>query len=328
MTSTDPRVRGAALFALAFAAMSPSPAWAQASPHSAADIAQARALFNKAKEQRDSGDTAGALEKFKAAHALGGTPLTGLELGRTYRILGLLVEARETFLAVARLPRVTEETSRSADARREAAALAEQLEARIPSVTIVVSGAKSGEFTVAIDDATVPSAALVAPRPLDPGWHTVVAMRGPLRAEARIELREGEAKTVQLRLPAPSAPIRPLPVREGSRSSAAGVIAATSLSVGGAGVVAGAITGALAFHDAAAVNAACQGTACLRSIDGDLRTGRALGTVSTVAFVFGGAGVASGILGLVVGRSRPAPREAAEVRAFIAPRNVGLGGTF
>ncbi len=62
---------------------------------STADIAQARTLYNQGKELRERGDTAKALEKLKAAHALAGTPLTGLELGRTYMMLGQLLEARE-----------------------------------------------------------------------------------------------------------------------------------------------------------------------------------------------------------------------------------------
>jgi hypothetical protein len=309
--------RAAVILTLAAFAIVPSAARAQAPRHSAGDIAQARALFHLAKEQRDAGDVEGALEKFKAAHELGGTPLTGLELGRTYRMLGQLIEAREAFLAVARLPVVAEETSRSAEARREAAELAEKLEGRIPGISIVVTGMAGAPVEVSIDDVTVPSAALVAPRPVNPGRHTVVATAGAVRAGATLELREGESKTVALRLPAPAAP----------PSRAPRVVSYTSFGVGGAGLVAGAITGAVSFHDASVVKSACQGTVCPRSVDGDIATGRTLGTVSTVAVVFGGAGVAAGVIGLLLSRSRP-PREAAAVRPWIGPGSAGIGGTF
>ncbi|MGA2451387.1 MAG: hypothetical protein ABTD50_22245 [Polyangiaceae bacterium] len=61
----------------------PSLVFAQ-EPHSAADIAQGREFFGEGLALRDKGDIAGALEKFKAAHALAGTPISGLELGRAY----------------------------------------------------------------------------------------------------------------------------------------------------------------------------------------------------------------------------------------------------
>src|SRR5260370_9639490 len=71
----------------------------QASP---SDIAQARELFNQGLHLRDAADLNGALKKFKAAHSLAQTPLTALELGRTYMQVGKLLEARETLLSIAR----------------------------------------------------------------------------------------------------------------------------------------------------------------------------------------------------------------------------------
>jgi hypothetical protein len=329
MTSTERRARrAAALLALGVATLTPCLAEAQTPRHSAEDIAQARALFFKAKEQRAAGDVAGALEKFKAAHALGGTPLTALELGRTYRMLGLLIEAREAFLAVGRLPLAKEETSRSADARREAAELAEQLEARIPTVTIVVREAPGAELVVTIDGATVPAAALVAPRPLNPGPHTLVVTSGSRRDAARIVLGEAEMKTVELRpsaAPAPPGdPLPSIPATPKARLRAHQVLAYASLGVGGAGALTGAILGALAIHAESTVAGACQGTVCPTRVDGDLRAGRELGTGSTVAFVFGGAAVAAGVSGLLIARSRPA----AGVRPWIGPGSAGLEGRF
>jgi len=68
---------------------------ARAQQHSAADVAQARVLFNEGTTLRDKGNLAGALEKLRTAHSISATPITGLELGRTYQALGKLVEARE-----------------------------------------------------------------------------------------------------------------------------------------------------------------------------------------------------------------------------------------
>lgn len=102
------------VLALALAAGAPGAcpcAYAQA--RSAADIAQARELFNDGIDRREKGDVAGAIEKLRAAHALAATPITGMELGRTYLAMGRLVEAREVFLGVGRLAVAPQETAKS-----------------------------------------------------------------------------------------------------------------------------------------------------------------------------------------------------------------------
>ena len=91
---------------------------------SAQDIASARQLYNDGEALRDKGDLKGALEKFKAAHALGDTPITGLELCKTHRALHQPVEAREACLSVGRIGPIKEEAQRSKDARTESAKIA------------------------------------------------------------------------------------------------------------------------------------------------------------------------------------------------------------
>ena len=100
-----------------------SPAYAQ---RSATDLESARQLYNQGVQLRDMGDLKGALEKLKAAHALGNTPITGLELCKTHAALVQPVEAREVCLGVARIPPLAGETPRSQDARSEAGRIAEE----------------------------------------------------------------------------------------------------------------------------------------------------------------------------------------------------------
>jgi hypothetical protein len=192
------------------ASFAPSAAFAEGA-HSAADLAQARELFQAAMSQRDSGDAEGSLEKFKSAHALGGTPLTGLELGRTLMMTGRLVEANEVFLSVARIPVSNQETARSTAARTEAAQLAKKVHARTPAVTIKVVGASPDAVTVTLDGETLSSAALVAPRFVNPGAHkfAATAPNGD-HAESNVTLAESTPANVELKLvPAPSAPPPP-----------------------------------------------------------------------------------------------------------------------
>jgi hypothetical protein len=189
------------------------PAFAQSSSHSAADLAQARELFQAAMSQRESGDAEGSLEKFKSAHALGGTPLTGLELGRTYMMTNRFVEANEVFLSIARIPVSSQETARSTAARTEAAQLAKKVHARTPAVTIKLTGAPADGATVTLDGDALPAAALAAPRFVNPGPHTFAASTpNGAHAESRVTLAEGTPANVELQLVAPAAaPTPPAP---------------------------------------------------------------------------------------------------------------------
>lgn len=89
--------------ALALAAPSAHAQSAPGASPSAADLESARELYKEGKVLRDKGDLQGALERFKAAHAYGQTPVTALELGRTHMQLQQLVEAREVLLSVGRM---------------------------------------------------------------------------------------------------------------------------------------------------------------------------------------------------------------------------------
>src|SRR5258708_1177786 len=114
------------------------PAYAQQHNASAQELETARTLYKEGKELRAKGDLPGALEKFQAAHALGNTPVTGIELARTYALVGQIVEARETCLYIARMPVAPDETEKSAEARADAAKLAEELRPRIPTLLVRV----------------------------------------------------------------------------------------------------------------------------------------------------------------------------------------------
>jgi hypothetical protein len=327
----------------------PATGHAQQPQRSAADIAQARELFIQAQTMREAGDVRGALEKFKAADALGQTPITGVELGRTQVLLGMLIEARETFLAVGRLAVSPGETSHSADARKDAARLADTLAKRIPSITITVTGASLDQTTVTIDGGRVPSAALGAPRLLDPGQHTVAAASGTLHVEVSVSLQEADSKPVELRLAgAPTAgPPQPAvtsgaPAADGASSNPAdagavseptrtSVLVWTGAGVGVVGIGVGVATGVMALSEGSTVQNACNGLACPRSIDGNLSTGRTLATVSDIAFALGGAGVATMVVGFFVGggrRASPAPATGVRITPWLGAGSAGMTGSF
>ncbi len=198
------RVATRAAFTLAVAACLIAPA---ARAQTAEDLETARALFKEGRELRAAGDLHGALTKLKAAHAVGRTPITGLELARTHVLAGELVEAREVALDVARIRVAPDETERSAAARVEAAQLAQELRDRIPDVTVHVTGAPAGLVPeVVIDGRALPPDLVGEPFKIDPGDHVVaVIARAGATSKATVTVGERESRQVSLAYP-PAAP--------------------------------------------------------------------------------------------------------------------------
>jgi hypothetical protein len=198
----------------------------------------ARALFHEGKELRAHGDLRGALEKLRAAHAAGRTPITGLELARTHELLQELVEAREVALDVARIRVAPDETERSVEARAEAAMLAEDLRARIPDVTVHVTGVPAGVVAdVTIDGRPVPPALVGEPFKVDPGTHGVAVLtKEGTSSQATVTLAERESKEVTIAYPSPgpgaAGPPRDAPANaEPTRKEPAAFVAGAALAL-------------------------------------------------------------------------------------------------
>ncbi len=83
----------------------------------------------------------------------------------------------------------------------------------------------------------------------------------------------------------------------------------TALSVGGAGLIVGAVTGGMFLSQYNSLKARCPANECAPSDQSTAQSVQSLGTVSTVAFVVGGVGVASGaVLWFLQRDSHPSPR--------------------
>lgn len=291
---------------------------------SASDKETARALMKDGEAKRAKGDLKGALQSFKGAHAIMNVPTTGLELGRTQNDLGMLVEARDTLLAVTRMPVVAGESENMADARDEAQKLADSIEPRIPSLTVKVEGTKAGvEAKVTIDGVAIQSATVGLPRKHNPGKHEVVVVAGALEKKAVVELNEGDDRTVAVNLgveePPTKAPGEPeKPTRSTSPLVYVGFGSAAAF------VVAGSITGVLAFSRANAAKERCVDNRCPPEAHDDVESSRTFGTISTISFALAGAGAIVGVLGLL---SKPAP-DAARVRVYVGVASVGVVGSF
>lgn len=264
----------------------------------------ARALVLQARELRDKGNHAAALEKYKAAHALAHTPITGIELAHTYAKLSMPVEARDVCLQVQRSPITVGESERSAAARVEAVSFAEEMLKQAASVRIVVRlPAPNLRPTVSIDAHEIPFEALGQPQRVNPGKHEVVARVGEGTPTTRqIQIAAGATQEVELEVAAP--PVRRSqdpnlpPGSNGPSETRMSPLAPTGLAIAGVGTLFGILGGVIALdtqsslQDACKVNKTCPAD---RNVDIDATATRAKvwATVSTV-------GIGVGIVGAVV----------------------------
>jgi hypothetical protein len=318
-------------------AMAPGTAFGQA--RSAGNIAQARELLNQGEALRKKGDLSGAAEKLKAADALIHTPITAIELGRTYLALGKLVEARESFLSVARIPVTQEETARSAAARADSATLADQVRPRIPSLVIRVTGAPTDAVAVSVDGASIPTDALGAPRLVNPGSHSIVAKStAGGSAETTVDVKEGEARDVQLAIapaPARASTTAPAPTSGATASAALGEDRgpdsppSPSRALPWTLVVAGAAVG-VAGGVVMGVESGQAGDASNRHDKSSYDSAASLWTVGLVGTIVGAAAVVGGgVLFAVPSRGAESPHAARRaVWIGAGPGNVVVGGSW
>lgn len=355
MTSSDQRRMRAlsALGLIAVCTLFAGPALAQ---RSATDIESARRLYNQGTELRDKGDLKGALEKLKAAHALGNTPITGVELCKTHAALGQPVEAREVCLGVGRIPPLAGETSHSVDARNEAARIAEDMRAKIAIVRLHITGVPQGRQPIVIvDGATVPLAALGEGRALDPGKHDVSARigNGP-ETRSQVDLAPGESKDITLPVTAPPEEATPAPLpppgyepqRPPPKAHSNG-LATAGFIVGGIGVGIGTIAGIVALSDKSSLDNTCTNKQCGVPDHDALDTAKKWGNVSTAFFIIGGVGLATGLIATLAAPSRttgqvPSPpdrkalaenassprKSALTITPDFGPGGVGVHGAF
>lgn len=326
------------LLAVAIGLASPS---VSAEP-SLADLAQARDLRNQGRDLRKSGDLRGALEKFKAAHALGQTAVTGIELARTHALLRELVEAREVCLGIARMPVASDETHFSVEAREEATAMAEELRMRIPTLTVKLRGVPEGTLpTVLVDRRRVPDAALGEARKVNPGPHEIVAKIGEgEETKESLELAEGETKEVTLDVKAPAVVTPPLlrqpiveqpivprvvysPPPSGKRALVSG-----ALIVGGVGLAVGVVAGGIAIGKSSDLKRECTGTKCPPSAYDTLDSAKTMGTVSTIAFAVTGVAAVLVVYGILSEPARPTNLARPRIVPLLGLGSVGMHATF
>jgi hypothetical protein len=313
---------------------------AHAEPTSA-DREQARALMQEGRDLRDKGHGQDALKRFKAADDIMHVPTTALEVARTQASLGMFIEARDTIAAIRKLPVGPSDPAPFTDARNKAEELDNQLENKIPSITIVVSGGAEGETpSITVDGISVPSAAMGLPRRVNSGRHMISVRTPSGHGEQTVDVHEGDKKEVQIALsgsttepgPAPEPepgqqPKEAPPEPSGPKSHSPTVLTWVGAGVAGAGAIAGTITGIMSMSLVSQIksNKECPSSICVNGSKGgnDYSSASSLATISDVTWVIAGVGAAVAVATIVIGHTESEPEKKTQPESSPAPSEGG-----
>lgn len=275
----------------------------------ASNRAAAEALFNQGRALAASGKYAEACPKFEASEQLDPGLGTLLNLADCYEKLGKTASAWAEYREAIPLARGAGSKVREDLATERAKAL----EARLSMLTIRALGAKDSEgLDIRRDGVPVPAAELGSPIPVDPGPHTIeAAAPGKQKWSSTVQLNESQQLAIEV--PAlrpssqpgvvpvasaakPSAPRDATPLDQSSDSNSGQRTTAVVVgAVGLAGIGVGAIFGLGAsskWSDAKSHCAAYPYSCDAQGIDAR-SSANSKATVSTVAFIVGGAALAS-----------------------------------
>ena len=335
-----PRVRGSLrhLGAVVLLAGMVGARTAHAQP-SEADRASARSLAAEGYDALERKDYPTAVDRFRHADALVHAPTISVDLARALVGMGKLVEASERYQLVIRegVPKGSPASWRKAleDAQSEAA----DLEPRLAWVVIHVMGPLDPEVT--IDGLRVPEGAIGARRAADPGSADVRATApGFEPASETITLKEGEEQTVTLVLkksPVEPKPLaaEPTPVATTQKKEESSKLPAwIAFGVGGAGLVAGSITGVLALSAHSELETECPTGTCYltpeneHEVKSDLSRYHTFGTISGIGFVVAVAGGATGAVLLLTGSKTESPSQRAALWPVVGAKHLGVAGRF
>jgi hypothetical protein len=264
----------------------------------------ARTSLEQGDERMRAKDYKQALEAYVRADNIMGVPTTSIEVGRAALALGRLVLAYDAFKRTATFPKKKGEPGPFTAARKEAKELADDIKPRIPMLEVEVNGATPDvDVEVLIDEE--PIDAWGRELRVDPGMHDVRAeATGYQTANRQVVMQEGERRTLVLELVPLNAPDQPT-----SSSDLWWTVAVVSLPIGGASLIAGAVTGGLSLSEASAVKDQCDGDRCPPEVKDKLNTSQTLAHVSTATLIVGGVGVALGIAAITIAISTGSDEE-------------------
>ncbi len=286
------------------------------------------------RELREEKKLPDSLEAFKKAHALMGVPTTGLEVAKAALLMGKLVEAREAADEVAKSVPRPKEPEPFATARAEAQRISDELDKRIPTLTVKLKGVRPGDkVEVRVDERVVGDYGKVR---RNPGKHSVSATAGKETKSSDVELEDGKTAEVSFDFtppppkkaapePEPPPPPPPPPDTSWKLPTYAG------FGVAGVGLLVGTITGLGAKSRASAAKDQCVDNRCPPAAHADIDSGKSQATLSTISFGVAIIGAGVGVWGLSKKPKASAPaktEEARFVRPYLGAGSLGVFGQF
>jgi hypothetical protein len=304
--------------------------------------AAAEALFNQGRDLMGTGKYDEACRKFEASQQLEPALGTMLNLAECYEKTGRTASAWAEYRKAIPLARTAVSKARQDLATERAHAL----EARLSTLTIRAVGGEAGgaQLEVRRDGVPLQPAELGSAIPVDPGDHVIEAS-APGREPWSSKIHVGpDAAKISVEVPQlkPASTVAPPPTAAPLVTTTTATSEAPSdrtpsdgspqrvvgLVVGGAGIVGvglGTFFGLRAFGKWSDTKRACSDYPYGCGTEGtDLRSSAAsAGTTSTIAFIAGGALLATGVVLYLT-----APTKKTSVAMAIGPQSVGVGGRF
>ncbi|MFT3765894.1 MAG: hypothetical protein QM820_10300 [Minicystis sp.] len=265
---------------------------------SAQPAREADALFQQGRALYDAGKTEEACAKLAQSQALDPSVGTLGLLAACEEKRGNLARAYKNFVEAARLAHAAKD-KREAYAKERAAALLPQ----VPRLVIRVDAASPPE-RVTRDGVEVPRADLGTEILVDPGRFEIVAA-APGKGDVRRAVVAERGQRVEVVIPAlapTSAPVAP-PTSDGAGLRTAAYVVG-ALGLVGLGVGAGFGVRAMGKNSDSKDPAVCAPAAPTCAARDDAFSSA---TISTAAFIAGGAALGAGVVMFVVGRPKAAP---------------------
>jgi hypothetical protein len=317
-------------------------AWARAQ----SDPAAAMELFRQGREAIKAGDYAQACPKFADSLRLDEKVGTALNLAQCEEHQGQLATARAHAQRAIDLALATHD-----DRLALAQELFASLDRRVPRLTVVLAPGVPPDTVVKRDEVLLGVGSLGSALPVNPGAHVIVVSASGFEPRTfTVNLTEGNGARVEVS-PGPKLPERvteppappmpatpqlttPTPATDAVSSSPSSSLHTWGWVAGGvgiAGIAAGSVLGLAAIAKNNQSHQTCNADNVCDPTGADERnTARTLGDASTAAFVVGAAGVAGGLVLLLISPAPSAPTKGVTVTPLVGAGAAGvvLGGGF
>jgi hypothetical protein len=325
--------------------------------------AGARTLATEGAAAFNDGRYKDAVDLFTKAESLMHAPPHLLYVARAHAKMGQFVKAREAYIRITKEQLAPNAPPAFKDAQTTAQKELNAINPKIGTLDIKVEGADAvKDLSVKIDGNPIPTVLLGVPQSIDPGEHRIEASATGFRAQPQtVRLGEGDKASTVLRLEAdpnaapaavPGAPANAAgpgalgpsgePIRDTSSSmestssgSGMRIGAYVALGVGAVGLGVGTVFLLSSMSKRSDADALCtlpegrcdsRNQAQVESLDADAKSAS---TLSIIGYGVGGAGIAAGVVMLVLSsKSESSSTARPTVYPWVGANSAGLAGRF